>query len=83
MVNRLVKLGVVALVILLLFPHDAFAYLDPGSGSLIFQTLVASVAAVAYGVRLYWTRITRWFRRSPSVPDLLQNPSDRPGESQD
>lgn len=53
--------GTIALV----FPTDAFAYLDPGSGSLIFQTVVATLAGVAYGVRVYWGRIRGWFGGRP------------------
>ena len=53
--------GIIALV----FPADVFAYLDPGSGSLIFQTIVATLAGVAYGVRVYWGRIRGWFGAGP------------------
>lgn len=64
-----------ALLLGLLFPRDAFAYLDPGSGSLIFQTIVATLAAAAYGVRVYWSRITGWFRRDATAAPV---PSDAP-----
>jgi hypothetical protein len=47
----------------LLFPSDALAYLDPGTGSLFVQTVIATLAAVAYGVRLYWGRIRALWRR--------------------
>ena len=30
---------------------DAYAYLDPGTGSLIFQSLFAAVAAGAFGLK--------------------------------
>lgn len=66
MYKSVVSLLGLALFISLAFPRDAFAYLDPGSGSLIFQTIVATLAGVAYGVRVYWSRITGWFgRRTP------------------
>ncbi|MDJ0865935.1 MAG: hypothetical protein QNK03_07490 [Myxococcota bacterium] len=41
------------------------AYLDPGTGSFIIQTLVALVAGVAVTLRLYWARIKAFFRRAP------------------
>ena len=59
---RLVLLMVVGTA--LLFPRDAFAYLDPGSGSLIFQALVAMLAGVAYGVRVYWAKLRGLFSRA-------------------
>lgn len=41
---------------------DAFAYLDPGSGSMILQILAGGVAAVAVTARLYWNRILKFLR---------------------
>jgi hypothetical protein len=58
------RLLVLAAAVALLFPRDAFAYLDPGTGSMFFQTLVAALAGVAYGVRVYWSRIRRFFSRN-------------------
>jgi hypothetical protein len=53
---------------------DVLAYLDPGSGSLIFQTIVATLAGVAYGVRVYWSRLQGFFSRrrgqSPTEPPV-------------
>ncbi|GMR11351.1 MAG: hypothetical protein BMS9Abin28_2181 [Anaerolineae bacterium] len=36
-------------------------YLDPGSGSYLLQLLIASALGAAFAVRLYWTRIKRYF----------------------
>jgi len=58
--------GVMLLVAL--FPTDAHAYIDPGSGSLIFQTIVATLAGVAYAVRLYWGRLRGVFSRRSADP---------------
>jgi hypothetical protein len=63
---------VVALVLLAL-PRDAQAYLDPGTGSLIVQTIVAGVAAAAYGFRHYLMRALSLLRgrggTKPAHPD--------------
>jgi hypothetical protein len=46
-----------------------FAYLDPGSGSMLVQLLVGGIAAAGVTARLYWHRITRVFRRErPELP---------------
>ena len=34
------------LILIFLFPNTSYAYLDPGSGSLILQALLAASAAV-------------------------------------
>jgi len=52
-----------------------FAYLDPGSGSMLVQLLVGGVAAAGVTARLYWRRITRVFRRDR--PDLSPTDPDR------
>lgn len=83
MTKSLISMLGLALLISLAFPRDAFAYLDPGSGSLIFQTIVATLAGVAYGVRVYWHRITGWFgRRAPQEP-AAPSESESPARSAD
>ncbi len=34
------------LILIFLFPNTSYAYLDPGSGNLILQALLAALAAV-------------------------------------
>lgn len=50
------------LVVALLAPGDAIAYIDPGTGSLILQGLIAGFAAAAVVLRGYWYRIKAFFR---------------------
>jgi hypothetical protein len=47
----------------LLFPAPAYAYLDPGTGSLLVQSIIAGLAAAGYAVRMNWQRIQHWFGR--------------------
>jgi hypothetical protein len=64
----LAHVGIAALIFMALTPRPAYAYFDPGTGSLIWQVLLATGFSVAYVVRRYWKRIVRIFRRS-STPD--------------
>ncbi len=41
---------------------SAQAYIDPASGSMIFQALIAGIAAAGTGLALFWSRITSFFR---------------------
>ena len=41
---------------------QVFAYLDPGSGSLIVQLLVGGVAALGVSVKMFWGRILSFLR---------------------
>jgi len=37
--------------------HSAYAYLDPGTGSMILQVLLGGVAGLALVGRLYWHKL--------------------------
>jgi len=48
------------LVVLILFAAltaPAYAYIDPGSGSMILQGIFAAVAAIAVTAKLWWHRL--------------------------
>ena len=51
--------------IALCLPHHAYAYLDPGTGSIIIQGLIASAAAGLVVVRTYWHRLKGFYKKSP------------------
>jgi hypothetical protein len=46
---------IVALLVLTVEP--AFAYLDPGTGSMLLQVILGGVAAVAVAIKLFWYKI--------------------------
>ena len=50
----------------IMFPISAFAYLDPGTGSIILQGLIAALAAAAVVMRAYWYKIKGFFGKSES-----------------
>jgi hypothetical protein len=49
--------AVLTLVIFLTGTAPAYAYLDPGSGSMMVQLLLGGVAGFVVLVRLYWGRL--------------------------
>jgi len=46
------------------FSQPAYAYLDPGTGSILIQSLIAALAAGAYALKTYWYRIKGFFDKS-------------------
>jgi hypothetical protein len=54
------------------------AYLDPGTGSLIIQILVASLAATAVVTKTYWEKIKGWFGGASVADDGDPAPEARP-----
>ncbi len=54
--------GICLLVLLLfIFPSDAYAYLDPGTGSYIMQLLLAFVLGGLFTIKLYWKKVKKIF----------------------
>ena len=45
----------------LLFPGNAYAYIDPGTGSYIIQLLLAGLLAVGFSMKIYWKKIKIYF----------------------
>ena len=46
-----------------LWPSAAHAYLDPTTGSILLQGLLAGVAGLTVVLRLYWTKLKAFLRR--------------------
>ena len=47
----------------------AHAYLDPGTGSIILQAIVGSIAGAFVVIKLYWYRIKIFFKnQTPEEP---------------
>ena len=62
-----------------LFPVSAFAYLDPGTGSIVLQGLIAGLAAAAVVIKAYWYKIKSFFVKSDSK-SLLEEDGDSDSE---
>ncbi len=56
----------------LIFPASpAFAYLDPGTGSMLLQILLGGFAGAAVILKLYWFKIKSFFvRENPENSSL-------------
>jgi hypothetical protein len=63
------RLNVLLLCIvgLLVYPGDAFAYIDPGAGSTLMSVIIGLFVAVAIAVKTYWYKLKGFiFGRSSS-----------------
>jgi len=56
---RLLLMLQACLISNLFFPSIAFAYVDPGSGSVIVTTILGLIAAIGYTLRKYFYKIKR------------------------
>tara|TARA_Y100000741_G_C17958684_1_gene438904 strand:- start:85 stop:300 length:216 start_codon:yes stop_codon:yes gene_type:complete len=55
------KKNLLILAIITLFPNTSFAYLDPGLGGVILQSIVGGLAAGIGIISLYWNKFKSIF----------------------
>jgi hypothetical protein len=54
---------VFALTFIVLDEGTAQAYLDGGTGAMLLQMIIGSIAAAALSIKIFWNRITDLVRR--------------------
>ena len=54
---------IVAGLLVLISAQDAFAYVDPGTGSYVLQLIMAGLLAAAFALKSYWKNITAFLSR--------------------
>ncbi len=62
--------AVALIALLFVSERQVFAYVDPGSGSMLLQLLLGGIAGVAVAARMYWQRVRAFFgSRSDNTPE--------------
>ncbi|MEX2599370.1 MAG: hypothetical protein WD533_06910 [Dehalococcoidia bacterium] len=61
---------------LVLSQRDAFAYLDPGTGSMLFQVVAGAVLASLFAVKMFWYRIKAFVTTTVGRRQAEQNDDD-------
>ena len=51
----------------------ASAYLDPGTGSMILQGLIAGVAIAWFTIKNYWYKLTAFFGKKKESSSILDD----------
>ena len=49
------------IIAIFLIITNAYAYLDPGTGSFILQAIIGFLAALSAGFLYYWTKVKNFF----------------------
>ncbi|NQX87493.1 MAG: hypothetical protein HRT77_02405 [Halioglobus sp.] len=65
-------------VLLLLFTYaqHASAYLDPGTGSMVLQGIIAALAVIGFTIKSYWYKIRGFFGKGGSSSLLEEEDED-------
>ena len=55
----------ILLIILVLcaFNTKAYAYIDPGVGSIVLQAIIGAIAATSLTIKIYWQKIKAFFKK--------------------
>jgi hypothetical protein len=56
------EVAILAVGLVAVTPTDAFAYVDPGTGSYLFQLATAGLLAGAFTIRRYWESVKTMLR---------------------
>ncbi|MDH3977564.1 MAG: hypothetical protein OEU86_03535 [Gammaproteobacteria bacterium] len=73
-------ISAVVAVCLLTLAQPAWAYLDPGTGSMIISAIVGLFATVGLALKTYWYKIKSLFRKDSAEPVASE---EQPLESDD
>ena len=65
------KILISSFVFVILFNNKAFAYLDPGTGSIIVQMIIGGLVGVGIAIKVFWYRI-----KTALSPGFKKNNSD-------
>jgi len=60
---------VLVLLACLSIASPAYAYLDPGTGSMLISAVIGVAAAVALAVKMFWYRLVGFFRGKRPAAD--------------
>jgi len=57
--NKKIALIIAAVILL----PSAYAYLDPGSGSMLIQIIFGSILGALFTLKMYWKKIVKYIKR--------------------
>lgn len=79
--SRFLHMLIAICILIVGVDSPAFAYLDPGTGSIILQLVLGGVAGALVIVKLYWYRLKSLFGPG-AKSDEPQNAGDKEREDQ-
>jgi len=68
------------LIFLLSAAFNAYGYIDPGTGSLIIQSIIGAIAAIGVTLKIYWHKLRLLFSKRPPLAEEDKKREDEPSE---
>lgn len=56
----------------------AYAYLDPGTGSYLFQIIAAALLGMLFAFKIFWRKVVAIFKRKKVITDHAQEQDQGP-----
>ena len=60
------------IISLISYTSPAYAYLDPGTGSVLLQGLIGGIAAVMAFLSIYWQKVKAFFSKEEADTDKAE-----------
>ncbi|MDP2671617.1 MAG: hypothetical protein Q8P13_04150 [bacterium] len=67
------NISLLTLTLFALFTKPAHAYLNPGTGSVLFQFMIIGIAGGLFTVKTYWSSIKTFFSRFTQKKTATKN----------
>ena len=61
------------IVIFFLLSNSAYAYIDPGTGTIILQALIGGIVAAGAAISLYWRKLKSFFSKKKKDEKDIKN----------
>jgi hypothetical protein len=67
---KLIEILLAIYILILSFAgsEQAYAYLDPGTGSIVLQTVIAAIFGSLFAIKMFWHRIVATFKKLTGQP---------------
>lgn len=59
-------------ILLMTLALPSYGYIDPGTGSLIIQSIIGAIAAIGVTMKLYWHKLKLFFSRQSTKPESAE-----------
>jgi hypothetical protein len=57
------ELIILTAALFLIYARNAFAYIDPGTGSFVLQLIIGALLGAAFAVKSFWKNIKAFFSK--------------------
>ena len=61
--KKKINISIFVIIFSLILSTNSYAYIDPGSGSIILQAIIAAFAGAGTAITIYWKKVKLFFSK--------------------